>query len=174
MNNNDNNNNNERISEIMQRLNNNEVISPNNEHGSSNEMNVEFNALSNAASGVATLGNQLGEMSEHLSESVQVIRRNNIENERSLELVRNDNNQLAIRLNNNNNIEITTITRTVASTGLIGVLSYFGFRIINNYISNYIEGSVVIPSAEIVSRRTIRFFGQTIFENIFENIPKNK
>lgn len=165
--------NNERFSEIMNRLNNNEVIRSSN---SNNEVRVNNEAvnslvgnqqqgnnpigLSQAIQGIAQLSDQAGQLSETMSESVQIIRQNNINNDRALELIRNNNNQLALRLNDNHTIEFRSITYTIIGTGVLSVCSYFGFRIINNWITNYINTSHV-SAHEVVFRYTFNFGGKT-------------
>lgn len=173
-----NNNNNERINEILTRLNNREVIrlpgtSNNNNMNEIRVNNQPINNLaenqqqqrvnpvgSSAIQDLVELSNQAGQLSAGMSESVQIIRQNNIDNDRSLEIIRNNNNQLALRLNDNHSLTFNSITRSIIGTGIIGVCSYFGFRIMNSWLTNYINASH-ITQHEVVFRYTFDFGGKT-------------
>lgn len=153
-----------------------EVVSPelSSESSRHDRNNLSIDALAETAEQLNALGNRFGAMSSQASEGINIIRNNNRENERSIALIRRNNQELAIRLSDNTTLTINNVARAFAGTTITFVCGYFGIRLVNNAITQFINSTEVQQTPVVVSRHTIRFFGRTIFENITESITKNK
>lgn len=137
------------VSNVVDESNNNNSIVNNNNNNSFVDSNQQ--AIVNVSSGLANLSNQVGEYSANVSEVAEQIRARNQQSQNSLSIIQNEQNRLAVRINESATIEINSIQRSFVLVCATGFLGYLGIRIVNNYVDNRLVISSAHAAAQAVA-----------------------